>query len=166
MYDYGVSSFDNGSRNGSISDMAVGKKLIVVGSYNTRNEWFCLDGYASRYESEGDYFTVGRVSGFSSFGTLRDGRNLPTVCAPGSTIISSVNRYFTDLDDVKEQADKLYQAKATGSDGRVSYWKQGNRYFNVDTACGRRNRLLASGRPLAYICRRTGYNSHDICGRR
>lgn len=124
MYDYGVSSFDNGSRNGSISDMAVGKKLIVVGSYNTRNEWFCLDGYASRYESEGDYFTVGRVSGFSSFGTLRDGRNLPTVCAPGSTIISSVNRYFTDLDDVKEQADKLYQAKATGSDGRVSYWKQ------------------------------------------
>ena len=57
MYDYGVSSFDNGSRNGSISDMAVGKKLIVVGSYNTRNEWFCLDGYASRYESEGDYFT-------------------------------------------------------------------------------------------------------------
>lgn len=124
MYDYGVEAFDNGSRNGSISDMAVGKKLVVVGSYNTRNEWFCLDGFASRYESEGDYFTIGRVSGFSSFGTLRDGRNLPTVCAPGSTIVSSVNRYFTELEDVKEQAANLYQAKATGTDGRVSYWKQ------------------------------------------
>lgn len=124
MYDYGQTSFDNGSRNGSISDMAVGKKLIVVGSYNTRNEWFCLDGYASRYEGNGDYFTVGRASGFSSFGTLRDGRNLPTVCAPGSTIISSVNRYFTELEDVSEQAAQLYQAKAVGPDGCVNYWKQ------------------------------------------
>lgn len=124
MYDYGQASFDNGSRNGSISDMAVGKKLIVVGSYNTRNEWFCLDGYSSRYESEGDYFTVGHASGFSSFGTLRDGRNLPTVCAPGSTIISSVNRYFTEIDDVKDQAAQLYQAKTVGPDGRINYWKQ------------------------------------------
>lgn len=124
MYDYGQSAFENGSRNGSISDMAIGKKLIAVGSYNTRNEWFCLDGFASRYEAENDYFTVGHASGFSSYGTLRDGRNLPIVCAPGSTIISSVNRYFTDLDDVKTQAARLYQAKATGADGRINYWKQ------------------------------------------
>ncbi|WP_295730106.1 S8 family serine peptidase [uncultured Muribaculum sp.] len=124
MYDYGRDGFENGSRNGSVSDMAIGKKLIVVGSYNTRNEWFCLDGYASRYESDNDYFTLGRVSGFSSFGTLRDGRDLPTVCAPGMTVVSSVNRYFTEIKGVDTQAARLYQAKAVGDDGRISYWKQ------------------------------------------
>lgn len=124
MYDYKQSAFENGDYNGTISDMAVCPKLIVVGSYNTADEWFCLDGLKSRYVGEGDYFTPGRVSGFSSYGTLSDGRNLPTVCAPGSTIISSVNRYFTELDDVKDQAAQLFQACATDPEGRLNYWKQ------------------------------------------
>lgn len=124
MFDYKQSAFDNGDYNGTISDMAVCPKLIVVGSYNTADEWFCLDGLKSRYVGEGDYFTPGRVSGFSSYGTLSDGRNLPTVCAPGSTIISSVNRYFTELDDVKDQAAQLFQACATDPEGRLNYWKQ------------------------------------------
>lgn len=125
MSDYGQTTFDCGSRNGSISDMAVGPKLIVVGSYNTRKEWLCLDGYASRHEwATDDYFGEGLVSGFSSFGTLRDGRNLPTVCAPGSTIISAVSRYFSELDEVKDMAAQYYQAKATDASGRVNYWKQ------------------------------------------
>lgn len=124
MFDYKQSAFENGDYNGTISDMAVCPKLIVVGSYNTADEWFCLDGLKSRYVGEGDYFTPGRVSGFSSYGTLSDGRNLPTVCAPGSTIISSVNRYFTELDDVKDQAAQLFQACATDPEGRLNYWKQ------------------------------------------
>lgn len=124
MFDYNQSAFENGDYNGTISDMAVCPKLIVVGSYNTTDEWFCLDGLKSRYVGEGDYFTPGRVSGFSSYGTLSDGRNLPTVCAPGSTIISSVNRYFTELDDVKDQAAQLFQACATDPEGRLNYWKQ------------------------------------------
>jgi subtilisin family serine protease len=125
MYNYGQDGFDNGSRNGSISDMAICPQLIVVGSYNTRDEWLCLDGMASRYEStDPDYFTIGKASGFSSFGTLSDGRNLPTVCAPGATIISSVNRYYTELSEVKDQAAQYYQAKAVDSDGRINYWKQ------------------------------------------
>lgn len=124
MFDYKQSGFEIGDYNGTISDMAVCPKLIVVGSYNTADEWFCLDGLKSHYAGEGDYFTPGRVSGFSSYGTLADGRNLPTVCAPGSTVVSSVNRYFTEIDQVKDQAAKLFQAVATDPEGRQNYWKQ------------------------------------------
>lgn len=124
LFDYKQSGFEIGDYNGTISDMAVCPKLIVVGSYNTADEWFCLDGLKSHYTGEGDYFTPGRVSGFSSYGTLADGRNLPTVCAPGSTVVSSVNRYFSEIDQVKDQAAQLFQAVATDSDGRLNYWKQ------------------------------------------
>lgn len=128
MYDYGQPGFDDGSRNGSISDMAVSPKLIVVGSYNTRQDWLCLDGLRSYYTTDDpDYFAPGYVSGFSSFGTLADGRNLPTVCGPGAAIISSVNRYYTDLykENVEEaEIARTFQAVATGSDGKENYWKQ------------------------------------------
>lgn len=124
MYDYKQTSFETGSRNGSINDMAIADKLIVVGSYNTRKEWMCLDGLPASYIADGDYFTEGRVSGFSSFGTLSDGRNLPHFCGPGAAIVSSVNRYFTELSDIKDQAAALYQAVATDSSNRLNYWKQ------------------------------------------
>lgn len=89
MDNYGVEGFDDGSTDGTISDMAVANNIIVVGSYNTRQTWPCLDGGTSRYE--GDGFIPGKVSGFSSYGTLADGRQLPTVCAPGSAIVSSIS---------------------------------------------------------------------------
>lgn len=124
MYNYRQSGFDDGSCNGSISDMAVSPKLIVVGSYNTRPDWLCLDGLQASYISEDPYyFKEGYVSGFSSFGTLADGRNLPTVCGPGSSVISSVNRYYSRrVSD--DQVDFTFQAKATDSEGNINYWKQ------------------------------------------
>lgn len=117
---YGVDGFDDGSMNGTISDMAVADNLIVVGSYNTRNDWPCLDGGTSRYE--GDGFKVGSVSGFSSFATMADGRTLPTVCAPGAAIISSVSwPYAKQL-----SADMIkYSCSArVDEENRVNYWKQ------------------------------------------
>ena len=42
--------FTDGSTGGSISDMAVADNVIVVGSYNTRNQWICLGGGTARYE--------------------------------------------------------------------------------------------------------------------
>lgn len=120
MDSYGVAGFTDGSCNGSISDMAVAPNLIVVGSYNTRNSWLCLDGGTSRYDGAG--FMPGYVSGFSSFGTLPDGRNLPTVCAPGSAIISSVSWPYAS--QMSEQ-ERLYSFSAMQqADGRVNYWKQ------------------------------------------
>ncbi len=124
MDSYGIEGFTDGSTDGTISDMAVANNIIVVGSYNTRNQWLCLDGGMSRYEGPG--FTVGGISGFSSYGTMADGRILPTVCAPGSAIISSVSWPF--IQNVLKSYDQDYlnmmcQAKEEETD-RVNYWKQ------------------------------------------
>lgn len=124
MDNYGVDGFTDGSTDGTISDMAVADNIIVVGSYNTRNRWVCLDGGMSRYE--GDGFTVGGISGFSSYGSTSDGRDLPTVCAPGSAIISSVSYPFAKTVEENYGSDYLNlmcQAKLEESD-RVNYWKQ------------------------------------------
>jgi len=132
----GVDGFADGSRNGSISDMAVADNIIAVGAYNTRRQWQCLDGTVSSYP--GDGFAPGKVSEFSSFGTLADGTNLPVVCAPGSTIISSVSGPYLDytIDQLaantgytpteaerEEYKNYLCQARAT-VDGKQYYWKQ------------------------------------------
>ena len=118
--DLDVDGFDDGSPNGSISDMAVAHNLIVVGSYNTRNEWPVLSGSTQWYS--GESFRVGAISGFSSFGTLADGRNLPTVCAPGSALISSISWPAAKL-----STDEILTNSCTAKvveDGRVNYWKQ------------------------------------------
>ena len=129
MESYGMEGYDDGSCDGTISDMAVAHNVIVVGSYNTRNEFRTLDGQLSGYP--GDGFIPGGISGFSSFGTLADGRKLPTVCAPGSTVISSMSTPF--LDAVTSQApavtaqrykEYLCSARATDAAGNVHYWKQ------------------------------------------
>lgn len=117
---YGVEGFTDGSQNGSISDMAAAHNIIVVGSYNTRSEWPCLSGSKQWYDDEG--FTVGRVSGFSSFGTLIDGRNLPTVCAPGAAIVSSLSWPYAK--QVNETA-LINNCTARFLEGdRINYWKQ------------------------------------------
>ena len=132
----GVAGFDDGSRNGSISDMAVADNILVVGAFNTRQQWECLDGQVSAYPGEG--FAPGSITEFSSFGTLSDGTTLPHVCAPGSTIISSIsNPYLKKTVDAmgesfgveitdemrKEYYEYLCQARAT-VDGVDYYWKQ------------------------------------------
>lgn len=125
----GLDGFDDGSCNGSISDMAVGNNVVVVGSYNTRSEWGTLAGEKMWYEGAG--FEPGHISGFSSFGTLADGRNLPTVCAPGSAIISAISNPYLNYatQDYTEDVALAYKngycsARATDENGRTYYWKQ------------------------------------------
>lgn len=125
----GITGYDDGSCNGSISDMAAGDNVIVVGSYNTRSEWGTLVGEKMWYE--GASFTPGHISGFSSFGTLSDGRNLPTVCAPGSAIISAMSNPYLNYATQNETEENalLYKnsyctARATDADGKTYYWKQ------------------------------------------
>lgn len=120
MDSYDQPGFDDGSTDGTISDMAVANNIIVVGSYNTRNTWPCLDGGTSQYK--GDGFDVGKISGFSSYGTTVDGRQLPTVCAPGSAIVSSISWHYA-----KQMSDSEINYACTArldEEGRTNLWKQ------------------------------------------
>lgn len=108
----------DGTSDGTISDVATGKNIIVVGSYNARNYWANIDGTIAGYDD--DMFSNNKVSEFTSWGTLVDGRQLPHVCAPGATIISSSNEYY--LQDWNVPDDNL---QATFTDGKRRYsWHQ------------------------------------------
>ncbi len=114
---YDQEGWDEGMTNGSINDMACAQNLVVVGSYNTRDDWASLDG--EMYTFAGGY-PAGEISDFSSYGTLIDGRNLPHVCAPGATTISSSSTYYIESESVPESA---LQAKVEET-GRKNYWHQ------------------------------------------
>lgn len=111
----GVEDWDDGMYNGSISDMATGNSTLCVGSYNTHESWGGLDGYM--YKSTAD-IPVGEITGFSSYGTLIDGRNLPHVCAPGASIVSSANSYYVSAGYTGESG----LSATTGEDSRTNYW--------------------------------------------
>ena len=105
-------------------DMACAANVISVGSYNVRNHWSSLDGYVYGYNKKGenDDFPPGEASRFSSFGTLADGRNLPLVCAPGASVISSVNTYAVNNPELG-YTDAGLQGKLKKGD-KTYYWHQ------------------------------------------
>lgn len=98
LENYGIEGWDDGSRNGTISSMATGKSTLCVGSYTTTNGWPQLDGgiYTQLNAENQPVLTTGKVSNFTSYGTLSDGRNLPHVLGPGAYVISSMNRYYLE----------------------------------------------------------------------
>lgn len=122
--DYNQKDWVKGSRNGSISDMACAANVISVGSYNVRNHWPSLDGYVYGYNKKGqnDDFPAGEVSRFSSYGTLADGRNLPDICAPGASVVSSVNTYCVTNPSMGYTPAAL-QAKFEQG-GKTYFWHQ------------------------------------------
>ena len=75
----GMKDWDDATPDGTINSWACGHNVISVGSYSSR----------SAIGSPAD-----RISYFSSYGTLFDGRTLPDICAPGSMIRSSYSRYY------------------------------------------------------------------------
>jgi hypothetical protein len=107
----------NGSTNGTISDMACANNILVVGSYNSADDYPVLAGNVLGYQGE---FTPGGVSDFSSYGTLADGRNLPHVLGPGAAVLSSCNKYFIDDTD-NGYDERLLAAKVSETD-RDNYW--------------------------------------------
>ncbi len=118
--DYDEAGWSEGSRNGTINDLACAPNVISVGCYNVRDHWPSIDGYVYGYNN--NEFPVGQVSRFSSFGTLLDGRNLPDVCAPGSSVVSSTNTYCVENANMG-YTDAALQAKTTVN-GKTYYWQQ------------------------------------------
>lgn len=75
-----------GSPRLSINSMACGHNIICVGSSTTRDTAPLLSGGESSWAG---FVNAGTVSGFSSYGTTFDGRDLPHFCAPGAYVVSA-----------------------------------------------------------------------------
>ena len=88
---YGFSWAERGSSIGSISDLATTDSVISVGSYNSKQYVILRDG--SLYFRKNS--TPLRLSYFSSYGPDENGITRPDVCAPGSVVVASANRYDT-----------------------------------------------------------------------
>ena len=86
----GIDGFLTGNPTRSISDLACGKNVIVVGASNSRNETPRVDESVATYN-----FNINNVANFSGYGTLEDGRTLPHFCAPGNMIVAPVSSWFT-----------------------------------------------------------------------
>lgn len=115
---YNFSGWDNGSTNGTINDLATGDNIIIVGSYNTREKWWSLDKVSYTYGQNS--YPLGEVSSYSSYGTTINGKNLPHICAPGSTVISSVSTSYVNSEKLPNEA---LQAKLS-QNGTTYYWHQ------------------------------------------
>ena len=93
-----VAGFTNGNAKNSISNMACGENVVVVGSFTTAPQWAALlsngeKASINRYDPKP---SVGAISAFSSYGTTFGGKQLPDLCAPGEGIISSFSQYYVN----------------------------------------------------------------------
>lgn len=89
---HGFSWADRATAAGSISDLATTDSVISVGSYNSRQYITKKDGSLyHRINSE-----PLQISYYSAFGPDENGIPRPDVCAPGSVVISSANRFDVD----------------------------------------------------------------------
>ena len=93
----GFSWAEKGSSVGSISDIATTDSVISVGSYNSRQTVPLRNG--STYFRPNS--TPGYLSSFSSYGPDENGISRPDICAPGSVLVSSANRYFVNPPNIQ-----------------------------------------------------------------
>ncbi|MGN0234954.1 MAG: S8 family peptidase [Paludibacteraceae bacterium] len=119
LSDFGQEGWMTGSSDGTISDMACGDGILVVGSYNSRTDFASLSGNSYTY---GDEMPEGKVSSFTSYGTTITGKKLPEVCAPGATIISSLSKPYADYTGISAYPDNLQASAKSGAD--TYYWMQ------------------------------------------
>ena len=125
--------FSSRSKNGwtepdgnmSVSNMACGKNLIVVGAMNPRAYIPTLSGPV--YNGSG-IAEVGDVFDYSSFGTLIDGRSLPQFVAPGM-MVSSFNHYYTDQLPTTPPANNAFAYTIPTMTGVYQDTDNGNSYY-------------------------------------
>lgn len=68
-------------------------QMITVGALNGRYSYTALDG--SEVKSTGSEAEVGVIASFSSIGPTKDGRVKPDVVAPGVSVLSAGNSYYS-----------------------------------------------------------------------
>lgn len=122
--DNGISGYTNGSPDFSINDMACNPYVIAVGSWNGRVNAPCKAGSLGW-----PGYKNGDVSGFSSYGTTFDGRKLPTICAPGVNVISSISTYYYNSQMANTSTANYISAQQSTPNGysinpgQQNYWE-------------------------------------------
>jgi len=168
---FGIEGWDTGQTDGTISDMACGKDVLVVGAYNVRDSYGALDGYVYGYQNT---FLPGKITPFSSYGTLADGRTLPHVCAPGAAVISSTSSYYAKNEiasigkrgvvaSVSEVDRENYWAPASGTSmstpyvaGSIALWLEAdptltiNEIKEIVATTSIRDEEVLSGNPVQW----------------
>ena len=94
---YGFDWAQNGTASGSINDLATTNSVISVGSYNSRQTAPLRDGTIYTRDNS----TPVQLSYFSAYGPDENGISRPDVCAPGSMLIASGNRYDTNAPNIR-----------------------------------------------------------------
>lgn len=122
----GLAGYVAGSPAESISSMAGGENVIVVGSYNSRNTFPVLQGTIMGFDEQA--YPVDGVSSFTSYGTTFSGKKLPELCAPGMTVISSVSTPWVKATgpssgDLSAKVDRSGLSGAMKA-SRTDYWGQ------------------------------------------
>lgn len=110
----------------SINDMACGDNVIVIGAMNSRELVPLLESKITIEENNTavalpiyQYFDLGEIMPFSSYGTLINGKSLPDFSAPG-IMVSSLNYYYT-----KNQSESTILDNYSGElnyNGMDYYW--------------------------------------------
>ncbi|MBQ7042771.1 MAG: S8 family peptidase [Muribaculaceae bacterium] len=110
----GIEGFSNGQSDCTVSDMACGYNIIVVGSSNSKGKATTIAGEEKNYN-----ITEGDISYYSSNGQLIDGRCLPHFCAPGAWVTSSISTPY-----VNQQSEEYKSSLATKTnvDDVDYYW--------------------------------------------
>lgn len=111
-----VAGWMNGTPDLSINNLACGNNIIAVGSWTTRTVWSLCNNQTYSY-NESANLPYEEVSGFSSYGTLADGRSLPLFCAPGAGIISSISSYYAASAGITTNSCAYWN-----TNGKSYYW--------------------------------------------
>lgn len=103
----------DGTDDGSISAMATGENILVVGAYTSNVNFGYIGGGAYSYNG---HTAVNEVAPFSSYGSNTEtNEKLPHICAPGSVLISSLNTF--------DPTDATYtKASGLATKGSTSYY--------------------------------------------
>lgn len=133
---HGVNWVDRGDIHGSINDFATTDSVISVGNYNSR-QWVILrdSTYYFRANSEPTLLAHN-----SAYGPDDNGVSRPDVCAPGSVILCSGNRYYINPPDLKYWQPSVFvdgveypycyymgtSMSAAAVSGTVALWMQAN----------------------------------------
>lgn len=99
----------------SVSDIATGDNVVVVGMYNSRTELPTPDGGVIDVS---DKYELGQVNKDSGYGTLIDGRTLPHTVAPGCFLISACNNHYIEADPSRMSVVNA----VTETDAGTWYW--------------------------------------------